>query len=240
MSQFWTTNPAVLLENKFATFTDKLNIVCKFAIILFVLTFLIGNEPMMLFLPIIVIVGTVMMHKKSTYQAPLARPLQSGGGTAGNTNVNSPRKQQPPHRQAGNKQGPTKTGTCDKFPYEPFERQHNDDDYADIVSGNTDLDNNCTQPTLKNPFMNPLYGSVHNSACNANNPGVTADIKDKFYHDHVDEPLMPEYLKRNQLGFHSFYTVPSTSHPSQQEEFAHYLYGDMDNCKTNNCDCKPN
>lgn len=236
MSEFWTINPSVLFENKYATLTNRLNIVCKFAIMLFVLTFLLGSEPMMLFLPIIMIVGTIMMHKKSVYNTSVNRPIQSGGDGGGDggggTTPDKPRTRPRPTQQPKSK--------CDKFPYEPFERQHNDDEYADIVVGNKDLDENCTQPTTTNPFMNPLYGSVQNSACNANNPDITADIKDKFYHDHIDDPSMPEYLKRNQLGFHSFYTVPSTSHPSQQEEFAQYLYGNMDNCKTNNCDCKPN
>ena len=129
---------------------------------------------------------------------------------------------------------------CSTFPFEPFERQTNDDPYGDIVIENQDLQDNCTVPTIHNPFMNPLYGSTQEGACNVNNDAIDKEIKEKYYHDQTIDPTMPEYMKRNQLGIHAFYTIPSTSHPSKQEEFAQYLYGNMDNCKTNNCDCKPN
>lgn len=231
--EFWTTNPNVLFKTQFNTFTDKLNMVCKFAIVLFVLTLLIGNEPMMLFLPIIMIIGTIMLRLKYTQRINDSRHMH----------LTANRQQVKQKGGAANTDNTNQQNTCGEFPFEAFERQQNDDEFSNIVIGSKELEENCTQPTIMNPFMNPLYGdngTTHSAACNVNNDAIVDDIKAKYYHGQSVDPSLPEYLKHNYLGFHAFYTVPSTSHPSKQEEFAQYLYGDMDNCKTNNCDCKPN
>lgn len=251
-NKFWTRDPNVLFKSDYTTLIDKLNLVCKYAIIIFIIICLVGDEPMMLFVPILVIVGTVMIHNKHRRQntivedmpminTPMINTTTTLYPNQGETNAFGGGGMEQSNHDGNHNGDAARRKACAVFPYKPFERQHNDDSHSAIVAQDTTLTENCTQPTVDNPFMNPLYGtsSLQKEACNVHNDAIDTQVKNSFYDNQYVDPNMPEYLKRNQLGYHSFHTVASTSHPSKQKEFAEYLYGNMDNCKTDNCDCKP-
>lgn len=92
----------------------------------------------------------------------------------------------------------------------------------------------CRKPTSDNPFMNPPITDFNNGdvpvACNVDDEEINNTIKNSF-----DDGLFRniENLFDNHNSQRMFYTIPSPSVPSDQPAFANWLYGDMDNCKTN-------
>lgn len=102
----------------------------------------------------------------------------------------------------------------------------------------------CTAPTLDNPFMNPTmkdYLNVDESgkivdrppACDANEPDVKKNIDDNF-NNNLYMDIDDVFGKMNSQR--QFYTVPSTTIPNKQDEFARWLYKTPPTCKEDqNC-----
>ena len=102
----------------------------------------------------------------------------------------------------------------------------------------------CTAPTLDNPFMNPTmkdYMNVDESgkivdrpaACDANEPDVKKSIDDNF-NNNLYRDIDDVFGKMNSQR--QFYTVPSTTIPNKQDEFAKWLYKTPSTCKEDqNC-----
>ena len=83
----------------------------------------------------------------------------------------------------------------------------------------------CRRPTRDNPFMNAnlLEPESARPACDALSPGVKrridAELEKTLFRD-VDDLYNRNHSNRQ------FYTMPSTGMPSQQMEFAQWLYGE--------------
>lgn len=95
---------------------------------------------------------------------------------------------------------------------------------------------NCVRPTKNNPFMNPLLTDDRNRgpACDAYyNPEIEGEITNNFnnslYQDVND-------IFNNKNSQRSFYTVPSTTFPNNQDQFASWLYKTPKTCKEGNTD----
>ena len=93
----------------------------------------------------------------------------------------------------------------------------------------------CRRPTIDNPFMNTNIYDFNNGyipeACNADDEDIKEDMKVNFNHDlfrDVDELWERENSKRQ------FYTMPNTTVPNNQIEFAKWLYKIPDTCKESN------
>ena len=101
-----------------------------------------------------------------------------------------------------------------------------------------------TAPTVKNPLMNVLLPEINGNpnrkqALKAYLPetgdlikakvkeGISKDIDPRIFRGTNDE-LDLEYSMRN------FYTMPSTTVPNKQEDFAKFCYGDMISGKEGN------
>ncbi len=85
--------------------------------------------------------------------------------------------------------------------------------------------NTCRKPTQDNPMMNLNsldWGKVNiPEACNADDENIKDDIKVNFNHElfrDVDEVFDKANSQRQ------FYTMPNTSIPNNQSEFAQWLY----------------
>lgn len=98
--------------------------------------------------------------------------------------------------------------------------------------------NTCRKPTPDNPFMNPATVEFNNgdppAACNANDDEIKENIKTNFNHNlftNVDE------LWERANSQRQFYTMPNTSVPNQQTEFAQFLYSRVPVCKDNQENC---
>ena len=95
--------------------------------------------------------------------------------------------------------------------------------------------NTCRRPTVDNPFMNTNIYDFNNGyipgAGNADDEDIKDDMKVNFNHDlfrDVDELWERENSQRQ------FYTMPNTTVPNNQIEFAKWLYKIPDTCKESN------
>ena len=100
--------------------------------------------------------------------------------------------------------------------------------------------NTCRKPTNDNPMMNPAiteFGAGDPpAACNADDDDIKESIKVNFNHQlfrDVDELWERENSQRQ------FYTMPNTTIPNNQNEFASWLYKlpSSQNCKEDNSGC---
>lgn len=103
--------------------------------------------------------------------------------------------------------------------------------------------NTCRAPTDANPFMNPDITEFNKpsmpAACNVDDQDIKDDMRIGFNHElfrDVDE------LWERANSQRQFYTMPNTSIPNQQVEFAKWLYNipadrvcKTDGCGQNNC-----
>ena len=93
----------------------------------------------------------------------------------------------------------------------------------------------CRIPTIDNPFMNPNvtdYGTGdHPVACNTSDDKIKNTIVDKF-NSNLYRNI--EDIWEIQNSQRQFYTIPSTSIPNQQKEFAEWLYKSPITCKEDN------
>lgn len=95
----------------------------------------------------------------------------------------------------------------------------------------------CRRPTIANPFMNPSVADYNTSApvaCNADDEEIKDEIKRTFSHDlymNIDDVFEKANSQRQ------FYTVPNTSIPNDQEDFANWLYRSPATCKTDQEQC---
>lgn len=131
------------------------------------------------------------------------------------------------------------------YPIYEFERKERMT--AETFLKNNDLeilDNKaCTRSSIENPFMNPTvvdiqYKPDRPEACNISHESVQQMVQQNFdkrvFRD-VKDIWGREYSARE------FYTVPSTTIPNKQGEFAEWLYGRGATCKEGNgveCDAK--
>lgn len=97
--------------------------------------------------------------------------------------------------------------------------------------------NTCRMPTIDNPLMNPTvldYGTEFQpEACNADDDDIKNEIRVNFNHElfrDVDE------LWERQNSQRQFYTMPNTSIPNKQTEFAHWLYRQPDGMRCKDSD----
>lgn len=95
----------------------------------------------------------------------------------------------------------------------------------------------CVMPTNDNPFMNVSlsdYKTMPNrDVCDdiLDNPYVKQDIEDKFSHG-LYQDVGDVWGKNNSQR--QFYTMPSTTIPNKQKEFALWLYNRGPTCKEGN------
>lgn len=107
-------------------------------------------------------------------------------------------------------------------------------------SGNID----CTRPTLDNPFMNVTMKDYMNikdgtiverpPICDLSSQKIQEEIDENFNNNlyrNVDDIFGKMNSQRQ------FYTMPSTTIPNKQDEFAKWLYASPKTCKENQENC---
>ena len=95
------------------------------------------------------------------------------------------------------------------------------------------------KPSYDNPFMNPTLSDFKNNPnreayskkCFIDNKQLKSDIEDKFNYN-LYQDADDVFSKSNSQR--QFYTVPSTTIPNKQNDFANWLYGKSYACKENN------
>jgi hypothetical protein len=85
----------------------------------------------------------------------------------------------------------------------------------------------CTYPEDDNPFMNVLMNEYvenpeRDEACDVEDENVKKAMGSKYYKD-IYRDIDDVFDKKS--SFRSFYTMPNTSIPNNQEDYAQWLYG---------------
>lgn len=85
----------------------------------------------------------------------------------------------------------------------------------------------CEYPKENNPFMNVLMNEYvdnpeRNEACDVDNVHVKDLINDKYYSETYRD-IDDVFDKKS--SFRNFYTMPNTTIPNNQEDYAKWLYG---------------
>lgn len=98
----------------------------------------------------------------------------------------------------------------------------------------------CTVPSLDNPFMNVTMKDYLNidgksgkvveklPACDINDPQIKKQI-DEYFNNSLYRDVSDVFGKMNSQR--QFYTMPSTTIPNKQDEFARWLYASPKTCK---------
>jgi|TARA_B110000971_G_scaffold20384_1_gene18632 hypothetical protein len=98
----------------------------------------------------------------------------------------------------------------------------------------------CTKPTYNNPFMNINVISDNpqkTEACKSwDNKKLKTDIKEKF-NTNLYRDVSDLYGKNNSQR--QYYTMPSTTLPNKQTEFAKWCYNTGATCKEDTIKCAP-
>ena len=102
--------------------------------------------------------------------------------------------------------------------------------YEQLKRGKTKTEksaSDCIYPKENNPFMNVLMNEYvenpqRNEACDVDDVQVKNLINDKYYKDAYRE-IDDVFDKKS--SFRNFYTMPNTTIPNNQEDYANWLYG---------------
>ena len=100
-------------------------------------------------------------------------------------------------------------------------------------------DGYCDAPTRNNPFMNvTMHDLMENRyrppACPITDPAIKKKMNEDFYYNvfrDVDDVFNRKHSQRQ------FYTMPSTTIPNHQTDFARWLYQSPETCKENQLNC---
>ena len=124
-----------------------------------------------------------------------------------------------------------------------YETRRKDIIETELERRDLDIVNNkvCTRVTIDNPFMNPSIADItfnpdKPAACDITNEAVSKNIENKFnarvFQDVND-------IFNNKASQRQFYTMPSTTIPNAQTEFAKWLYLNPKTCKEDQDYCNP-
>lgn len=97
----------------------------------------------------------------------------------------------------------------------------------------------CRKPTVDNPFANIVFadyldaGSVP-EPCNVDNKDIQKDMN-MLYNSSIYRNIEDVFERENSQR--CFYTVPITTIPNKQTEFANWLYKTGPTCKENSSNC---
>jgi hypothetical protein len=100
------------------------------------------------------------------------------------------------------------------------------------------METNFTTPTEKNPLMNVLLPEIHDNpdrkeAAPSYNTNIRKEINEKSKSNLNDDKLynnLGDNLNHQNM-MRNFHSMPNTSVPNNQKEFAMFCYGSMKSCK---------
>ena len=101
------------------------------------------------------------------------------------------------------------------------------------------VDNTCKKPTAENPWTNIVFSDYLDAAnipepCNVQNVKIQNEMQN-LYNSTIYRNLEDVFERENSQRI--FYTVPITTIPNKQTEFANWLYKTGPTCKENSNNC---
>ena len=97
-----------------------------------------------------------------------------------------------------------------------------------------DENDECTVPTIDNPYMNPLYWKEDGDKPACSYDEYKEDIND-FYNFNLYKDVSDIFSRSDTER--QFYTMPITTVQSRQGDFSNWLYRSEQNCKTDGVNC---
>lgn len=126
-------------------------------------------------------------------------------------------------------------------------------DYSDISNDNPNnttpqisfdkynnyKDKTCRKPTAENPFANIVFADYLDAGnipepCNVDDKDIQKDMN-FLYNSSIYRNIEDVFERENSQR--TFYTVPVTTVPNKQTEFANWLYNAGPTCKENSANC---
>jgi hypothetical protein len=127
-------------------------------------------------------------------------------------------------------------------------RDYSDVNFADIKTDRPTIsydkynyynENTCRKPTADNPFANIVFADYLDAGnipepCNVDNKNIQKSM-DQLYNSSIYRNIEDVFERENSQRI--FYTVPITTVPNKQTEFANWLYKTGPTCKENSANC---
>lgn len=249
MSDFWTNNPMILFEyyynvipTQYMSRNEQMNTVTRFAIYFMLLVLLFGVNSKYILYGILVIVVVIIFNYANQY-----KPY-------------SPIKKLDDKNSKTNEELDIET----IFDNPIFgENSYNDKYKNDVESGYIDSDGNYKigkeygpfserevkndikkkkkyrKPTADNPYQNIVFSDYLNDQnvpepCNVDSPQVQTEAQN-LYNSSMFRNTSDVYERQNSQRL--FMTMPVTTNPNDQTEFANWLYKTGPTCKENTENC---
>jgi hypothetical protein len=244
---FWMDDPTVLYtNNNYTRFipsfgmsrVEQLNAIARFCLYGIFLLFIFGRINSWLYVPIIGLIFTVVLYNIYQYD-PDGRQKE----------LFSERTQKFDEQQDKGILEDGKEYDLEAGYYDYSGNLISGDDYDNSVHIKKPIyytpneliqyqQNSCKRPTKDNPFANPPVTDFNTSngvaACNADDVDISEAIVDTFNSEiyrNIDDLFDIKNSQRQ------FYTNPSTSIPSNREDFQNWLYRIDYTCKENSEKC---
>jgi hypothetical protein len=127
-------------------------------------------------------------------------------------------------------------------------KDYSDVDFKDIKSDKPEIsydkynhykEQTCRKPTADNPFANIVFADYLDAGnipepCNVDNKDVQKEMN-FLYNSSIYRNIEDVFERENSQRI--FYTVPVTTVPNKQTEFANWLYKSGPTCKENSANC---
>lgn len=247
-NKFWINEPKILYEDdgylKFIptadmTYIQKLNALSRFCIYSIILLIIFGKSKKWIYVPLVLLILILVLSSiykmdpdsKSKEVKHILDERNEKFGMADNTQL------QKIGLESGivNSDGIVNVGERQFAPkyYRGAEKTLYTLEELDNYRTNT-----CRKPSRDNPFMNPHITDYNNgeipSACNEDDDGIKDEIT-KQYNSDLFMDVEDVFDKANSQR--QFYTVPNTAIPSNQTDFANWLYKSPVTCKEDQEQC---
>jgi hypothetical protein len=127
-------------------------------------------------------------------------------------------------------------------------RNYSDVNLSDIKKNTPDIsydkfnlykEKTCRKPTAENPFANIVFADYLDAGniaepCNVDNKDIQKSVN-QLYNSSIYRNIEDVFERENSQRV--FYTVPVTTVPNKQTEFAEWLYKTGPTCKENSANC---
>ena len=221
--KFWSEDYSILfradrfhefMPSKDMTETERLNAIARFAVYTGIITSMYMKQAFPMYLSVFALGFTLFVHDNQT-KLPDRIPKSA---------IDNPLKEE--------LREDFKSFPLPRNAVNPFSRRVTPQE-----------DSLYTLPTLDNPFGNalqyqqgdnPTRGPARNLEDTIDQKGVLQEVTN-FFNNNLYKDVSDIWSKNNSQR--QFYTMPWTTYPNKQGEFAEWLYGNMTSCKSDSYDC---
>ena len=216
-------------------FNRKLNAIIRLSIYYSIIAYILSSSKNVLCVPFITLIVTVFLYKnyKNNKRNKLTNLLKNTNSTNSTNNTKNAVNNLITEKSLLNNSINTNSNAVNRL-VNHTEEENRLNQIDSIIK---DINDSCKLPTNDNPFMNlNTYdfsnGEVSESCKSYNNQGIKNIIENKFNNDlYLDSNDL--FNRRNSQR--QFYTMPNTSVPNGQNDFAKWLYDTGPTCKEGNC-----